>query len=74
METIKKYISNQKEKSRLQKETQLKSEFKVVERGGLLWLTHQNVAFMKISSYTNTEDIVKDLIKARNCAIEFDKL
>lgn len=74
MKTIKQYIANQKEQSRLQRESQLKAEFKVQERGGFLWLTHQGVAFLKVANLAQAEDITKELNEARKCAIEFERL
>lgn len=74
MKTIKEFIADKKEKCRLQNEANLKSEFKVVERGGFLWLTHNGVAFMKIASLSKAEDVTKELNKARECAVEFDRL
>lgn len=74
MKTIKQYIANQKEQSRLQKESQLKAEFKVQERGGFLWLTHQGVVFLKVANLAQAEDITKELNEARKCAIEFERL
>lgn len=74
MRTIKQYIEYKKEQSRLQDEAQLKSRFKVVERNGLLWLTHCGVAFMKVASLAKAEDVAKALNDARNTAVEFEKL
>lgn len=74
MKTIKQYIADQKEQSRLQKESQLKAEFKVVERDGFLWLTHQGVAFSKIDLTMQAIDVAAMLNDARDCAIEFERL
>lgn len=74
MKTIKEYITAKKDEWRLQDESNLKSEFKVVERGGCLWLTHRGVAFMKIADSAQAEDITKELNNARECAIEFERL
>lgn len=74
MKTIKQYIADQKEQNRLQKEAQLKSEFKVVERDGYLWLTHLGVAFKRIDSDMPAMEVANLLNDARNTAVEFEKL
>ena len=74
MTSIKKYIADKKEKIRMQDEANIRSDFKVVERGGFLWLTHCGVAFMKVSSLSYADDVAKELNKARECAVEFERL
>lgn len=74
MKAIKKFIEDKREKSRLQDEANIKAGFKVVERGGFLWLTHNGYAFMKVANLSNAMDIAKELNKARETAIEFERL
>lgn len=74
MKRIIQHFKNRKERQRLQEEARLRSEFSVVERGGYLWLTHDGVAFMKISSVAYAADAVKELLIARDTAVEFKKL
>lgn len=74
MNKIKEYINARKQKAQFEHEAQIKSEFKVVERNGLLWLTHDGVAFMKIANLAQAEDITKELNKARECAVEYERL
>ena len=74
MKSFKSYIADRREKYRLQDEANLKAEFKVKERGGFLWLTHQGVAFMKVANLAQAEEITRELNKARECAVEFEKL
>lgn len=74
MKRIKQYIADKKEQNRLQNEAQLRAEFKVVERDGYLWLTHQGVAFMKFDEHTASDDIVGQLYESRGFAVEFEKL
>lgn len=75
---VKQYLVDMAEKSRMkskaQKNEQLRSEFKVVERNGCLWLTHLDVAFMKVAPLSKAEDVAKELNKARENAIEFGRL
>lgn len=74
MRSFRSYIADRKEKYRLQDEANLKAEFKVSERGGFLWLTHQGVAFMRVANLAQAGDITLELNKARECAVEFEKL
>lgn len=74
MEWLKQFIKNRREKKRLKRDVELKSFFKVKERGGRLWLTHDGVAFMEIAPMSLAEDVAKELDKARKTAVEYDKL
>lgn len=74
MKKLREIIDAQRTKAQFEKEAMLKSEFKVVERNGSLWLTHMGVAFMKVASLAKAEDIAKELNKARETAIEFERL
>lgn len=74
MKSIKEFIENKKQKIRLQKEAELKSEFQVVERANRLWLTHNGVAFMDFPKDVKTEDVTESLNKSRLAAIIFEKL
>ena len=74
MKSIKKYIADKKEQCRLQYESNIKADFKVIEKGGFLWLTHCGVAFMKVNNLSQAESITAELNKARDCAVEFERL
>lgn len=74
MKTIKQYIADQREQSRLQKESRLRAEFNVVERDGYLWLTHQGVAFSRIDLNMQAIDVASMLNDARETAVEFERL
>lgn len=74
MKKIKQYIDSRKEALRKQEENNLKSEFKVTERKGRLWLTHNGVAFMEIQAKASAETITTELNKARNAAMEYAML
>lgn len=74
MKRIKQYIDNKREQNRLQNEANLKAEFKVTERGGYLWFTHNGVAFMKIEESDIADYITKMLNTSRETAVEFARL
>lgn len=74
MKRIIQYFKNRKERKQLQDEAMLKAEFKVVERDGNLWLTHDGVAFMKVNVVSYAYDVASELNKARETAIEFKNL
>ena len=74
MKNFKKYISDRKEKYRMQYEANIRSDFKVQEKSGSLWLTHNGIAFMKVDENANASDVAKLLNTARNCAVDFEGL
>ena len=74
MERLKKLIEKRKEKSRLQKDAEIKSEFRVVERDNKLWLTHNGVAFMEMPWDMTSSDVASKLAEVRETAITYDKL
>lgn len=74
MKTIKELIERRKDKYRRQAEVNLKSEFKVKERGGILYLTHNDVAFKIIDTNASAADIAMALEEARAAAINFEGL
>lgn len=74
MNRIKEYFQRQKEDMRQQAIDNLRFDFKVKERNGALYLTHRGVAFRKIETTANAEEITKALEDARTAAIEFEGL
>lgn len=74
MERLKQLIEKRKEKTRLQKDAELKAEFKVVERAHKLWLTHNGVAFMEMPWDMTASDVASKLAEVRETAIIYDKL
>lgn len=71
MKKIQKMIESYRNRNREADERFIRSEFKVTERNGSLWLTHCGVAFMKVSSLSSAEGVASELEKARDTAIEF---
>lgn len=74
MGKIKRYFDRKKEQWLLQDESNLRSSFKVEEKAGHLWLTHNGVAFMKVGELRQASDIAGMLNKARECAVEFERI
>lgn len=74
MKRIKQYIADKKEQNGLQNEARLRAEFKVVERDGYLWLTHQGVAFSRIDLNVQAIDVAAMLNDARETAVNFERL
>lgn len=74
MKKLKELIERRKNKMRMQKDSELMSEFQVVERGDNLWLTHNGVAFIKIDEGMPSSVVTKALKDARENAIEFTRL
>ena len=68
-------LLNQKRIKRIVRDNeQIRQEFDVEERDGSLWLTHQGIAFLKVSSLANAHDVAMELNKVREYAIEFKSL
>lgn len=74
MKKLKEIIDAHKRKVQFEKEAEIKADFDVVERGGYLWFTHNGVAFSKIENRTFADEISAALKKAREVAIEFERL
>lgn len=74
MKNLREIIDARKQKAQFERESELKADFRVVERNGVLWLTHMGVAFMKVAALAKAEDVAKELNNARETAIEFERL
>lgn len=74
MKKLREIIDAQKQKAQFEKEAELKSEFKVIERNGELWLTHCGVAFKKLYASATAKDIALMLESCREVAIEYARL
>lgn len=74
MKKFKDIMADRKEKARLAEETSLKAEFRVVERGGDLWLTHDGVAFCAIPFDATSAQITEMLERARLTAVKYNAL
>lgn len=74
MKIIKKWLSEYKEKSKNDRVNELFHQFKVAERNGCLWLTHNGVAFLKINVSDTSANIAGMLKTARDNAVEYEGL
>lgn len=74
MKKLKEIIEKSKEKERIKFLALLRAEFSVIERGGVLWLTHRGVAFAKIPKDSIADNVTKMLDDARSAAVEFERL
>lgn len=74
MKKLKKLLEQRKIQEMINAENNLKSEFRVVERGNALWLTFRGVAFKKIDGDICAEHVAVLLSEARTTAINFERL
>lgn len=74
MKTIKTMIADYKANNRASHEKEIRGQFKVVERGGVLYLTHNGTAFKIIGTDTCATDIATALEDARNAAVDYEGL
>lgn len=73
------YIQNwwraYKQRSRLAEIERLRSEFRIKEKNGALWITYtggrDEVAIDMIPAFASSEEIVRMLEETRCCAVEF---
>lgn len=71
MNRIKEWLLSYREKKAERQRMELRSRFKVRERGGSLWLTLDGEAFRRIGPTENAETITAMLNEARVVAITF---
>lgn len=74
MKTFQQMIKEKKEKWNAMAEERIKSEFRVVERDGTIYLTHNDVAFMSIDDNATAKVIAQKLEVVRNTAVKYAKL
>ena len=67
-------IEAKREKYRATVRQMTKSEFRVAERDGSLWITHKGIAVIKLSEYASAKEIAEKLDECRNTALEYDRL
>lgn len=74
MKTIKQWWNERKAQAKEHEIDSIKRSFKVAERSGKLYLTHEGFAFAEIPCYTSAQEVATKLNEARNAAIEFEEL
>lgn len=70
---LKTAIAKYKEKSAANETAAIKSDFKLCEKNGKIYLTHQGYAFAVMTNKETAENIASRLNAARNAAIEFEE-
>lgn len=71
---IKEWLVRRKRKDEQQRIRYLREEFDVEEKCGVIYLTHNGVAFERIDTDTSANDIAEKLNAARNTAQEYRTL
>lgn len=74
MKTICQLIKDKKEQWNNQETERVKSDFKVMERGGILFLTFNGVAFAEMEGKATANEIAEALNLARETATKFERL
>lgn len=74
MKTMKKWLADFKANGKQRRKEELQYQFQVIDRDGFLWLTHNGVAFMKVSMLSNAAKISEMLDEARKAAVEYEKI
>lgn len=71
MKKLKEYFADYKSKEKKRREQELRAEFKVVARGGMLWLTHNGVAIYEFPDNTSASCIAQRLKEAQDTSLNF---
>lgn len=74
MKIIKQWWIDHKEKQKKDTVENIRSDFKVHERDGSIYLTHNGFAFALMSSHATADEIAAKLNEARKAALEFEGL
>lgn len=74
MKKISEIIRRYKVRKQTEQKRYIRAEFQVVERNGVLWLTHNGTAFAKVETNVSASDVAKLLSDARCAAILFESL
>lgn len=74
MKTIKELIAAFKAKEMEKKANELRAQFRVDERNGFVWLTHNGVAIIKFDDAVTADNISAMIESARKTATSFARL
>lgn len=71
MKKLKEYFKDYKSKEKKRREQELRSEFKVVARGGVLWLTHNGVAVFEFKDNASASFVTNSLAEVQEISVKF---
>lgn len=74
MKTLKQWRTELKSKARQNELENIKTDFKVTEKNGKIYLTHHGYAFMTMPKDATADEIATKLNEARKAALEFEGL
>lgn len=74
MKTIEQWWNSHKNKNRINEVRNIRSDFKICERNGLIYLTHNGYAFATMPKHATADEIATKLNEARQAALEFEGL
>lgn len=60
-----------KERGRLAEIERLRSEFRIKEKNGALWIMHGETAVDMIPAFATSDEVVRMLEETRCCAVEY---
>lgn len=60
-----------KERGRLAEIKRLRSEFRIKEKNGALWIMHGETAVDMLPAFATSEEVVRMLEETRCCAVEY---
>ena len=74
MNAIEQWWNNHKNQNRINEAKNIRSDFKVCARNGLIYLTHNGCAFAVMPPHATADEIAFKLNEARQAALEFEGL
>lgn len=72
MKLIRKWLNDYKAKTQLDKMEQIRSNFGIKERKGVIWILHNGYAVEEMPSNASAEKIASALEKARITALKYE--
>lgn len=71
---IKAWFKKRRERERFEREAEIKSEFRIVEKSGMIWILCGSRAIMRFSTDGLTKEITDKLVDCRATAVSYESL
>lgn len=68
---IKRWLEAFKEKNEVNERNMLRDSFKIKEKNGYLWITHNGTAIFKLEPYASSSEVIRILNETRVFAVEY---
>lgn len=68
---INNFLESVKRKDRLAQIERLRNSFSIKERDGKLWIMHNEIAILKMETFSSTSEVVRILEETKDHAVEY---